>query len=85
MNESTSQNPNGSCEHPCHCDYSLAFLLLRGWLGLRALLAGELFVACEFQRYRLALALKRGGRARIGGHASSAGGDRHPLNEPRRL
>ena len=24
----------------CHCDYSLAFLLLRVWLGLRALLAG---------------------------------------------
>src|SRR5271157_1074277 len=25
---------------PCNCDHSLAFLLLRGWLGLRALLAG---------------------------------------------
>jgi len=24
----------------CNCDYTLAFLLLRGWLGLRALLAG---------------------------------------------
>jgi thiosulfate dehydrogenase [quinone] large subunit len=24
----------------CNCDYSLAFLLMRGWLGLRALLAG---------------------------------------------
>lgn len=24
----------------CECDFTLAFLLLRGWLGLRALLAG---------------------------------------------
>ena len=24
----------------CNCDFSLAFLVLRGWLGLRALLAG---------------------------------------------
>ncbi|MEI6077905.1 MAG: hypothetical protein WCS94_20155 [Verrucomicrobiota bacterium] len=40
MNDSTSKNQNGSCESPCQCDYSLAFLLLRGWLGLRALLAG---------------------------------------------
>jgi thiosulfate dehydrogenase [quinone] large subunit len=24
----------------CNCDYSLAFLLLRGWLGVRALLTG---------------------------------------------
>ena len=38
MNEPTK--PNGSCENRCDCDYSLAFLLLRGWLGLRALLAG---------------------------------------------
>lgn len=27
-------------ESGCNCDFSLAFLLLRGWLGLRALLAG---------------------------------------------
>jgi len=38
----------------------------------RALLANELFVACEFQRYRLALALKRGGRARIEAAARAA-------------
>jgi thiosulfate dehydrogenase [quinone] large subunit len=30
----------GTKPAPCNCDYTLAFLLLRGWLGLRALLAG---------------------------------------------
>lgn len=35
MNDSNeAKNPS------CNCDYSLAFLLLRGWLGLRALLTG---------------------------------------------
>ena len=38
MNDTTKQND--SCASQCNCDYSLAFLLLRGWLGLRALLAG---------------------------------------------
>ena len=40
MNESTHKNPNGAGECQCHCDYTLAFLLLRGWLAVRALLAG---------------------------------------------
>ena len=41
MNDATEKT-NGSYESKsgCNCDYSLAFLLLRGWLGLRALLAG---------------------------------------------
>jgi thiosulfate dehydrogenase [quinone] large subunit len=40
MSDSTDKKSNGSCESQCNCDFSLAFLLLRGWLGLRALLAG---------------------------------------------
>ena len=41
MNESTEKKSDGSAAgQGCNCDYSLAFLLLRGWLGLRALLAG---------------------------------------------
>ena len=41
MNDSTEKKTDGSATgQGCHCDYSLAFLLLRGWLGLRALLAG---------------------------------------------
>lgn len=32
-------NQNKSCE-PCCCDYTLAFLVLRGWLAVRALLTG---------------------------------------------
>ena len=35
MNESNENKNSG-----CHCDYSLAFLVLRLWLGVRALLAG---------------------------------------------
>ena len=38
----------------------------------RLLLAGELYVASEFQRYRIALALKRSGRARIEREAAVA-------------
>ncbi len=38
MNDSTNKNSDGASQ--CNCDYSLAFLLLRVWLGLRALLAG---------------------------------------------
>ena len=39
MSDTTEKHskPGEGC---CNCDYSLAFLLLRGWLGLRALLAG---------------------------------------------
>ena len=46
MSKSTETKTNASGETcdpkpaACNCDYSLAFLLLRGWLGLRALLAG---------------------------------------------
>ena len=42
MSESIETKNNATCEKPagCNCDYTLAFLLLRGWLGLRALLAG---------------------------------------------
>jgi thiosulfate dehydrogenase [quinone] large subunit len=42
MNDSTDKQPNQSSASPCgcNCDYSLAFLLLRGWLALRAILTG---------------------------------------------
>ena len=40
MSDSTDKKSNGSCESQCNCDFSLAFLVLRGWLGVRALLAG---------------------------------------------
>ena len=41
MNDSTDKKTNGFGDSQCcHCDYSLAFLVLRGWLGIRALLAG---------------------------------------------
>lgn len=41
MNDSTDKKSNGAGESPCcNCDYTLAFLLLRGWLAIRALLAG---------------------------------------------
>src|SRR5882757_6654523 len=39
MNETTYKKPDGA-KPCCNCDYSPAFLLLRLWLGLRALLAG---------------------------------------------
>ena len=42
MNDTIEKKQNGSGESPCcvNCDYSLAFLILRGWLGVRALLTG---------------------------------------------
>ena len=40
MNESTHKNPNGAGECQCHCDYTLAFLLLRGWLAVRGIFTG---------------------------------------------
>lgn len=41
MNENTDKKSNGSCESQgCNCGFSLAFLVLRGWLGVRALFAG---------------------------------------------
>lgn len=42
MNDSTDKKTSdcnsGACG--CNCDYSMAFLLLRGWLGVRALVTG---------------------------------------------
>ena len=40
MNDSTDNKNGGSCESQCNCDRSLAFLVLRGWLALRAILTG---------------------------------------------
>ncbi len=42
MNDSTDHKNSGACENSgkCGLDYTLAFLLLRGWLGIRALLTG---------------------------------------------
>lgn len=39
MNDSTDKS-SGSCEGQCNCDYTLAFLVLRGWLAARAILTG---------------------------------------------
>jgi thiosulfate dehydrogenase (quinone) large subunit len=36
----SSDNNSIKEQCPCACDFSLAFLLLRGWLGVRALLTG---------------------------------------------
>jgi len=40
MNDLTDKKTNGSCEGQCNCDYTLAFLVLRGWLAVRAILTG---------------------------------------------
>ncbi len=41
MSDQTEKKPDGSSgSQCCNCDYSLAFLLLRGWLAVRAILAG---------------------------------------------
>jgi len=42
MNETTDKKSNGECEAACccHCDYSLAFLVLRFWLAVRAIFTG---------------------------------------------
>lgn len=42
MNDSTDKKTNASSEGQggCNCDYTLAFFVLRGWLGVRALLTG---------------------------------------------
>lgn len=42
MNETTDKKQNGTGENQsgCNCDYALAFLVLRAWLGVRALLTG---------------------------------------------
>src|SRR5580698_5128259 len=40
MNDSTDKQSSGSCEGQCNCDFTLAFLVLRLWLAVRALLTG---------------------------------------------
>ncbi len=40
MNDSTDKQDSGSCASPCNCDYSLAFLVLRGWLAVRGIVTG---------------------------------------------
>jgi len=42
MNDSTDKKTNcaGDSQCACHCDYTLAFLVLRGWLAVRAILTG---------------------------------------------
>ncbi|MEY4916983.1 MAG: hypothetical protein RL616_896 [Verrucomicrobiota bacterium] len=42
MTDSTEKKPDAACESKAcgNCDYTLAFLVLRVWLGVRALLAG---------------------------------------------
>ena len=40
MNDSTDKKSNDAGECQCNCDYSLAFLLLRGWLAVRAIFTG---------------------------------------------
>ena len=35
----TDPNENKGCD-TCNCDYTLAFLVLRGWLAVRAILTG---------------------------------------------
>jgi thiosulfate dehydrogenase [quinone] large subunit len=40
MSDSTDKTSNGSCGGECNCDFTLAFWVLRLWLGVRALLAG---------------------------------------------
>ena len=40
MNDLTDKKSNGSSEGECNCDFTLAFLVLRLWLAVRAILAG---------------------------------------------
>jgi thiosulfate dehydrogenase [quinone] large subunit len=40
MNDTTDKKQDGSCASQCNCDYSLAFLVLRGWLAVRAIATG---------------------------------------------
>jgi thiosulfate dehydrogenase [quinone] large subunit len=39
MNDSIDKTTNDGCDC-CRCDYTLAFLVLRGWLAMRAILTG---------------------------------------------
>lgn len=51
MNDSTDKKQSNSSGEPpcgCNCDYTLAFLLLRGWLAVRAIVTGiEKFAATQ--------------------------------------
>ena len=50
MNDKTDQKTTGTGDGACgcNCDYSLAFLLLRGWLAVRAIATGiEKFSAMQ--------------------------------------
>jgi len=48
MNDTTDTKTTGSAACGCNCDYSLAFLLLRGWLAVRAIATGiEKFSAVQ--------------------------------------
>ena len=40
MNDSTEKKTGGACEGQCNGDYTLAFLVLRGWLAVRAIGTG---------------------------------------------
>jgi thiosulfate dehydrogenase [quinone] large subunit len=40
MNDSTEKKQDGAGDHQGNCDYTLAFWMLRGWLAVRAILAG---------------------------------------------
>ena len=42
MNDSNEKKTDNACETKacCNCDYTLAFLVLRGWLAVRAILTG---------------------------------------------
>jgi thiosulfate dehydrogenase [quinone] large subunit len=46
MNDSTDKKDGYGASPGCNCDYTLAFLVLRGWLAVRAILTGiEKFAA----------------------------------------
>jgi thiosulfate dehydrogenase [quinone] large subunit len=40
MNDSNDTKSSAACAESCNCDYTLAFLVLRLWLAVRAILAG---------------------------------------------
>lgn len=40
MNDSTDNKNGGSCSCESQCNYTLAFLVLRGWLAVRAIVTG---------------------------------------------
>ena len=40
MTDKPQTNGTGDSKGGCNCDYALAFLLLRGWLAIRAIVTG---------------------------------------------